>query len=156
MYMRFLKRDSPTLDYRLKPLVCQLNELTLAGYSITGDTSEQALFICYGVVCNGKSVFLEVLRTILNDYAATVPIEALLSRKEGNSGSNEIAALRGVGMAIASEGDSGRRLQTGLIKHLTGNETIRARFLYQESFEFRPQCKLWVMTNHKPDIGRLY
>ncbi|HVB20817.1 MAG TPA: phage/plasmid primase, P4 family [Ktedonobacteraceae bacterium] len=122
-----------------------------AGYSMTGDTSEQSLFICYGNGCNGKSVFLEVIRTILGEYATTIPIEALLAKRD-NGISHEIAGLKGYRFVTSSESDRDRRLSTGLIKHMTGSEMIRARHLYQESFEFTPQAHLWISTNHKPDV----
>lgn len=121
------------------------------GYSISGDTSEQALFICYGSGGNGKSLLFEVVRTVLGEYATTIPIEALLSNRSDGI-SNEIAELPGMRFVTSSESDSGRRLQTGLIKRLTGDETIRARRLYENSTEFKPQAHLWISTNHKPEI----
>jgi phage/plasmid-associated DNA primase len=39
------------------------------------------------------------------------------------------------------------------VKQLTGGDTITACFKFKEYFEFRPQFKLWLATNHKPIIG---
>src|SRR5207247_678044 len=49
--------------------------------------------------------------------------------------------------------DDGKRLAEGLIKQLTGGDTITARFLYQEQFEFMLQAKLWLAANHKPALS---
>jgi putative DNA primase/helicase len=65
---------------------------------------------------------------------------------------NDIARLKGARAAIASEVPEGRRLNESLIKDLTGGDTITARFLRKEFFEFRPESKLWLYGNYKPTI----
>jgi putative DNA primase/helicase len=52
----------------------------------------------------------------------------------------------------AAETDEGKHLAEGLVKDLTGGDTIAARFLRAEWFDFRPEFKLWLATNHKPVI----
>ena len=124
------------------------------GYSLTGDTSKRILFILYGSGANGKSTFLTTIRAMLGDYALPMSIETLLSGKRSKgAASSDIASLQGTRFVSTSEGDSGRRLAEGLIKDLTGGEDeIRARFLYAESFTFQPECKIWLATNHKPEV----
>jgi putative DNA primase/helicase len=56
-------------------------------------------------------------------------------------------------MVIGSEVDEGKRLAEGLVKQLTGGDTISARFLYKELFEFRPQFKLWLAANARPAVN---
>jgi len=53
-------------------------------------------------------------------------------------------------MVLSLEVDEGRHLAEALIKNLTGGDTVSARFLYHEAFEFRPDFKLWLVANHKP------
>jgi putative DNA primase/helicase len=128
------------------------------GYSLTGDTREQVLFLLHGPGANGKSVFLEVIRSILGDYAANTPAETLMA-KSGNSGiPNDVARLRSVRFVTAVETDDGRRLAEGLVKQMTGGDTLTARFLHREFFEFRPEFKVWLATNHLPTMrgNRLY
>lgn len=36
---------------------------------------------------------------------------------------------------------------------MTGGDVIRARHLYQSSFEFRPQFALWLICNHAPSVN---
>ena len=55
-------------------------------------------------------------------------------------------------MVAAVETSEGRRLNEPLIKRMTGGDTITARFLRAEYFEFQPQFTPWLATNHKPEI----
>lgn len=122
------------------------------GYSLTGSTREQCFFVLHGSGANGKSTLLEAVRHLLADYAQRVPTETLMVKKYGGGIPNDVARLRGARFATASETELGRRLAESLVKELTGGDTIAARFLYGEYFEFVPQFKLWLSTNHKPQI----
>lgn len=122
------------------------------GYSLTGDTSEQVFFVLYGTGSNGKSTFLEVLRTVLGDYTLHTPAETLMMKPNGGGIPNDLARLRGARLVTAVESEDGRRLAESLLKQMTGGDTITARFLHKEFFEFRPEFKVWLATNHKPRI----
>jgi putative DNA primase/helicase len=122
-----------------------------AGYSATGDTSEQCMFINHGAGANGKSTFQEAVSAALGDYAMRAPTEMLLARRAGGV-PNDVARLKGARFVSASETEEGRRLAESLIKDLTGQDTITARFMRAEFFDFRPTHKLWLSTNHKPEI----
>jgi putative DNA primase/helicase len=121
------------------------------GYSLTGDTSEQCIFICHGPGANGKSVFLRTVRALLGTYGADASIETFTDRRDG-SASNDLARLANIRFVSATELDEGRWLAEGLIKSLTGGEAITARFLFREFFEFTPAFKVWLGVNHKPTI----
>jgi len=121
------------------------------GYSLTGDISEQCLFLLYGTGANGKSTFLETLRALLGDYACHTDFETFLARaREGVR--NDIARLAGARFVSAQEAEAGKRLAESLIKLLTGGDVVTARFLYSEFFEFKPTFKLFLAANHKPII----
>jgi putative DNA primase/helicase len=122
-----------------------------SGYSATGDTSEQCLFINHGSGANGKSTFQEALGETLGDYATRTPTEMLLTKRSG-SVPNDVARLKGARFVSASETEEGRRFAESLIKDLTGQDTISARFMRAEWFDFKPTHKLWLSTNHKPEI----
>ncbi len=121
------------------------------GYSLTGDISEHCLFLLFGTGRNGKSTFLETLSATLGDYAMTTPTDTLLVRREGGI-PNDLARLPGARLVSASESEAGRNLAEALVKQLTGGDTISARFLQAEFFDFKPSFKLWFRTNHKPTI----
>jgi putative DNA primase/helicase len=121
------------------------------GYSATGDTSEQCMFINHGGGANGKSTFQEAIASALGDYAMRAPTEMLLA-KRSDGVPNDVARLKGARFVSASETEEGRRLAESRIKDLTGQDTITARFMKAEWFDFAPTHKLWLSTNHKPEI----
>lgn len=124
------------------------------GYSLTGLVSEEVLFFMFGYGANGKSVFINVVYDVLNDYAVTAPASMLsLKRNEdGGRATPELAKLVGARFAVANETQSGERLDEQMVKVLVSRERITARHLYAHYFEFRPTHALWVRGNHKPII----
>lgn len=124
------------------------------GYSLTGMTTEEKLFFAHGPTGTGKSTLLAAVRAVLGDYAMTTDFETFLKR--GNvtgSPRSDIARLRGARLVVGSEVDEGRRLAEGMIKQITGNDTVAARFLHKEFFEFKPSCKIWLAANHRPAVS---
>ena len=123
-----------------------------AGYSITGSTKEDCIFFCYGSGRNGKSTFLNVISDILGDYALNVQPETIMARNTISSHTSDLARLRGARFVTIPEPSEGARLNEGLIKQITGGDILTASRKYEDEFEFRPQFKLWMPTNHKPRI----
>ncbi len=122
------------------------------GYSLTGSQAEQCVFICYGTGANGKSTLLNITKEIMGDYASHIQAETLTVKHAGNGANNDIARLRGARYVTTTETEDGKRLAEALVKQLTGGDTMSARFLYSEFFEFTPQFKVFLATNHKPII----
>lgn len=121
------------------------------GYCLTGATTEQCLFLCYGTGANGKSTFLSALHSLLGDYSYNLPFSAF-EQNARSSISNDIAALPGRRFVIANETNESVRLNEARIKALTGGDVITCRKLYAENFEFKPVCKPWLAFNHKPFV----
>lgn len=121
------------------------------GYSLTGTTVEQVLFLLYGTGANGKSTFTETLRALLGDYATQAEFTTFLARTS-DSVRNDIARLVGARFVSASEAEGGRPLAEAVVKQMTGGDIVTARFLFKEFFEFRPDFKVWLAANHKPSV----
>jgi len=121
------------------------------GYSLTGHVNEQVLLLLYGVGANGKSTFLETARSLLADYSAITDFTTFLKR-DSEGARNDLARLVGTRFVSAVEAEAGKPLAEALVKQLTGGDTITARFLFKEFFDFRPQFKIWLAANHKPGI----
>lgn len=123
------------------------------GYSLTGSTAEQCAFFLYGTGRNGKSTFLEVIRGVFGDYSTNIQPETIMVRSNQSSAINsDIARLKGARLVTSVEPNEGVRINEGLLKQLTGDDVVTARKLYGEEFEFKPEFKLWMATNHKPII----
>ena len=123
------------------------------GTCLTGDTSVQSMFILYGTGANGKSTFINTIMATLGNYSATTPTETFLTKKNGDQSSNDIARLKGKRFVSAMESELGSRLAEAMVKRLTGDDVVSARFLYGEYFDFKPTFKIFMATNHKPKIG---
>lgn len=119
------------------------------GYSLTGDTGEKCMFILHGPKDTGKSTFVEMMQMLLGEYAVKIQTQTLMWRREKQQ-SNDIATLKGARFVHASEAEEHERLAEAQIKEMTGGDTITARFLHAEFFQFQPEFKLWLSTNHKP------
>ena len=122
-----------------------------AGYTLTGITRERLLAILYGYGKNGKTTLVELMHEALGDYARNTDVETLLVKKYQGVG-NDVAALKGARFVSAAEVEKGRRLAESKVKQLTGRDTVTARFLFGENFDFKPEFKLWLSTNNKPVI----
>jgi putative DNA primase/helicase len=123
----------------------------VAGYALTGVTSEHALFFLYGTGANGKSTFLNALTAALGDYHKTSPIETFTASATDRH-PTDLAGLRGARLVTSVETEEGRRWAESKIKSLTGGDRIAARFMRQDFFEFTPTFKLLVAGNHKPGL----
>jgi putative DNA primase/helicase len=124
------------------------------GYSLVGAPSEEKLFFLHGPAAAGKSTFIEAVKAAFGDYAMTADFETFIRRKDvTGSPRNDIARLAGARLVVSIEVDEGKRLAEGLVKTITGGDTVTARFMYQEAFEFAPQFTLWLVANHAPVVN---
>ena len=123
----------------------------MAGYCLTGVTTEHALFFLYGTGANGKSVFANTLTEIMGDYATVAAMDMFMATN-GDRHPTDMAGLRGARVVTSIETEQGSRWAESKLKALTGGDKITARFMRQDFFEFMPQFKLLVVGNHKPSI----
>ena len=122
------------------------------GYSLTGSTREQCFFLLHGPTKTGKSTFVNLAKAALGPYATQAETSTFL-HKDRETVRNDLADLAGMRLVSAIETDEGKRLAEALIKQLTGGtDTVKARFLFEEYFEYRPQFKVFLATNHLPKI----
>jgi putative DNA primase/helicase len=122
------------------------------GYSLTGDTREQCMFILHGNGANGKSTFLETVRRLLGPHATTTPFATFMVQRNVGAPRNDLAALVGTRLVIASEAGQEASFDEAVIKQVTGQDKIACRYLYGEFFEYTPQFKIWLATNYKPTM----
>lgn len=121
------------------------------GYALTGDVSEQKLFFLYGTGENGKSTLINTIRSIVGDYGRTAAPN-LLVETQNDRHPTELADLHGARFLSTIETEQGKRMAEALVKQLTGNDEVKARFLFQDFFNLTPTWKIFLAANYKPVI----
>jgi putative DNA primase/helicase len=124
------------------------------GYSFTGAMWEQVFFFLFGGGSNGKSVFLETIQSVAGEYRSKASSSLLTTGAHDHAKDprNELAELPGVRFLTSPEVEGKCRLNEGVVKDITGGDTLRGEAKYKGGFNFRPTCKLWMFGNHKPAI----
>jgi P4 family phage/plasmid primase-like protien len=145
MWMAFLEQMLPDPDIREYIQKA-------AGYTLVGEVTEKCLFFLYGGGNNGKTVLTKTLEAIMGDYFRKTKAQTLMLKFNGGGIPNDVAALYGARMVSVSEISEGQRLDEGLVKDITGGDTMSARFMRSEFFDFDVGFTLWLYGNHKPAV----
>jgi putative DNA primase/helicase len=121
------------------------------GYSLTGVIGEHALFLCYGTGRNGKNTVLDTVLTILGDYATIANPRTFMTIGQGDHLAM-VADLMGRRFVPTDEVEEGEQLAESMVKRVTGNKLIKARFMHKNPFTFPALFKIWMVANCKPEI----
>jgi putative DNA primase/helicase len=121
------------------------------GYALSGSCRTHAVFVLWGLGSNGKSTLINLLFSLLGDYAVKVPSQ-LFIKKHGEVHPTEKTVLFGVRFAAAIETTEGTRLDEAFLKEATGNDPISARRMREDFWTFTPTHKPFLAVNHKPII----
>jgi putative DNA primase/helicase len=132
--------DQETIDYLQRAV----------GYTLTGSNPEEALWLISGPPASGKSTFIDGCHAALGSYAATTQADTFMWHRGQNAPLNDLALLAGCRLVSVTEVKQGEGFNESLIKAVTGDARITARFLYENTFVYRPQFALWIGTNHDP------
>lgn len=145
-FERFLARVIPDPEVRVYMQRC-------IGYALTGRTDEECLWLLGGEGRNGKSKFLEAVRLVFGDYALAAAATLLLKKKQDGEGATPgLARLAGARFVTAVETEDGAALAETCVKWITGSDMVTARHLYSSEFEFKPEAKIFLATNHRPRV----
>ncbi|GJF33034.1 DNA primase/helicase [Kitasatospora sp. NE20-6] len=148
-WFRFLG-DTFGIDTEGKEMISFLH--LCLGYSISGDVGAQIMPFLYGTGKNGKSVLLDVMLQLMGDYADAAP-PGFLMAKAFDGHPTDLAELHGRRIIMCSELKPGDRFDEARVKLLTGGDKIKARRMRQDFFSFHPTHKLWLLGNHRPEVG---
>ena len=121
-----------------------------AGYSLTGHTREEKMFYLYGPPRAGKGTVTETLLALLPHPLSTEADFASFTAKRDNDSQNfDLAELKPSRIVIASESNRYQALNPAKIKSMTGGNYIRCAFKHKDMFTYRPQFKVWLVSNHQ-------
>jgi putative DNA primase/helicase len=122
------------------------------GYCLTGLVVEEKLFIWWGTGSNGKSTERETIYELMGDYAGSASAELLIEKRNDGGATPEVARLKGLRIVMINETNQGAALNEERVKFVTGHDTITARYLHENPFDFYPTHKIILTTNHKPIV----
>ncbi len=122
-----------------------------AGYSLTGDVSEDSLFFLHGTGANGKTTLFLTLQELLGPYAIEVSPGLLLTHRYETHPTG-LADLFAIRLAVSVEVGEGRRFDEERLKQITGGDRIRARRMREDFGEFPATHKIWLAANEKPKV----
>ena len=118
-------------------------------YVLTGDTRFHVFLFVHGRPGTGKSTLGDTVRIMLGDYAAVLPGERLVkSRNEAHP--EWITSFDGSRLVYVDEVPHGREWLTDKLQSAVSGERLKARDLYQSSFEFTSRAKVIVTGNDAP------
>lgn len=119
------------------------------GYSISGFTNEEIMFYLFGPTRSGKGTFTNAFLHLLgNPLGVGINFSTFTSRRDGDAQNFDLAGLKPSRFIAASESGKYQSLNEAVIKQITGNDSIRASFKGKDHFEFFPQFKIWLSSNH--------
>jgi putative DNA primase/helicase len=119
------------------------------GYSLTGYTREECLFYAYGKTRSGKGTFAETMLTLLpKPLGVQADFSTFTAKREGDTQNFDLAPLKPARFIVASESNKYDTLNEAKIKTVTGGDWIRCAYKHRDHFEYRPQFKIWLMSNY--------
>lgn len=137
-------------DERLKKYLGMALGLSATGYV------HKSVFVAYGPASNnGKSVTFDAVKEVLGGFALQLKVSALIDDKRSKNGPNPdlVELANGIRLSVSSENARGEKFRVDILKAISGGDEIRERSLYVENICIHPQCKLWLHTNHIPEMN---
>lgn len=102
---------------------------------------------------NGKSKLLELVQKAVGEYYCILPISLLTQKRAAsNTAQSELERTKGRRFAVMQEPSEGEKINIGLMKELSGGDTIQCRGLFREPIEFKPQFKMTMTCNELPEV----
>ncbi len=123
------------------------------GMCLTESMVNRELMIFHGNGANGKSCLMKCVQLIMHDYFATASKDVFISSKLGNSTGSATPHLKTLvnrRLVTISELNNSEKLNSVLIKSITGGDSIKYRALYEDEKQFDPTCKLVILCNTAP------
>jgi P4 family phage/plasmid primase-like protien len=120
---------------------------------VAGHNKEEKCRIVTGSGSNGKSLLFSLVQQALGDYYISCPITIITrKRNSSNSASPELLRMKGVRCGCFQETDDGEKLNVGILKEITGNDSFMVRGLYSDPIEIKPQVKFFLACNQLPEV----
>lgn len=122
--------------------------ISLLSCNLYGENINEKCFLLTGTGGNGKGVIIEIQKNVLGNYFTTIDMGQFTTyEKDANRANSSIAACQYSRCIMASEPKEDAKFISNTFKKHTGRDSIRARFLGKDDFEFVPKYTPILMTN---------
>ena len=126
----------------------------MLGYFLTGETSDRSIYIWFGHGKNGKGTLSKIISKIMAQFYTQGSKETMLGVQDGNKNKGgptpHLIPLVGARAVMVSENEAGDKLDSGLLKGISGEDPISCRGLFKSEMTFIPRAKMILQTNFKP------
>jgi putative DNA primase/helicase len=116
------------------------------GLCLIPDTSYRTAVFLYGTGSNGKSMFLDTIRTIFGEGLVSIPLHRLAERFE-------TAYLQNKLINICGDIDSKYITETGIVKSIISGDVIHAELKHGKAYDFIPVVRLLFSANNLPPVA---
>lgn len=142
---RFLEMTQPNREHRR-----YLQRLM--GLTLIGEVRDQIFALHIGSGGNGKGVFLDCCAHVLGEYATTGQRDSFVRKSNSNRIPADIASFEGKRIVLVDELNDNQKMDTALLKDVTGGGAIKAEAKNVNPWEYTPKFTLHFRTNHMPDL----
>ncbi|MBM3760932.1 MAG: hypothetical protein FJW36_11865 [Acidobacteria bacterium] len=125
----------------------------MVGYASTGLIREHVFHMLIGTGRNGKSLIVEALAEVFGEYGLAIGADTLARAHDLQRPRPDVALMRGKRFVFSQEANRNTPFDEALVKRVSGGDTISARVLHQNPITFRSTAKLFLSTNHAPEIS---
>lgn len=144
--MDFFKKLFPAEDLREYVL-------TLAAGCLEGANKEQCFYIMTGSGGNGKSKFVDLMLSVLGQYAGSLASTALTRKRPESTAANpDIMSIKGCRFVEMKEPDEGEPINSARMKQFSGEDFVEARGLFKDQEKFKITGKIFLACNRMPPI----
>lgn len=146
LWQIFIDPTTKTPDHRLINYVQKLLGLALTGKA----TTENIFPIFFGAGGNGKSTFINCIQEVIGNSISYGADPKFLMESRQQDHPTTLASVHGKRLIIAQEPSPGSRLDTSLIKSLTGGDQLSARRMREDLWSFTPEALVVLVSNELP------
>lgn len=119
------------------------------GYIFISHLKLEKCLVCYGSGANGKSVFFEVISSLLG--SANIATKSLGDLTDGTQGAYSRATIKDKLVNYGSE-IKGKNVDVDIFKRLVSGEPVQARLPYGNPFDLKSNIKFIFNANELPRL----
>lgn len=144
--MDFFKKIFPADDLREYVL-------TLAAGCLEAANKEQCFYIMTGSGGNGKSKFVELMCSVLGQYAGSLATTALTRKRPDSGAANpDVMSVKNARFIEMKEPDEGEPINSARMKQFSGEDLVEARGLFKDQERFKIRGKIFMACNRLPPM----